>query len=166
MSTCCSDQKRISIRRSLSNNIAPDVASSARMVFNNHRLSKLEGEFASNRSRNSVRGSPCRKRNDQCYSPPLMSWLALFKTASARLTRNRFAEHTTKFYSKPLFWHRAYFVGSVGSSTLETVRAYVNAQGSEEQARKSAAKANPTACARSPPDDSAHALMPLGNHTA
>ena len=63
------------------------------------------------------------------------------KTASARRTRNRFAEHLAPFYSKPLFWHRAYFVGSVGGATLETVRAYVEAQGTEEHARKAAAKA-------------------------
>ena len=63
------------------------------------------------------------------------------KTASARRTRNRFAEQIAKFYSKPLFWHRAYFLGSVGGATLETVRAYVDAQGIEEHARKSATKA-------------------------
>ena len=63
------------------------------------------------------------------------------KTASARRTRNRFADHLAPFYSKPLFWSRAYFVASVGGATLETVRAYVNAQGTEEHARKSAAKA-------------------------
>ena len=53
------------------------------------------------------------------------------KTASARRTRNRFAEHIAKFYSKPLFWHRAYFVGSVGAATLQTVRPNVDAQGTE-----------------------------------
>ena len=63
------------------------------------------------------------------------------KTASARRTRNRFTEHIAKFYSKPLFWHRAYFVGSVGGATLETVRAYVDAQGTEAHARKAAEKA-------------------------
>jgi putative transposase len=63
------------------------------------------------------------------------------KTASARRTRSRFSEHLAKFYSKPVFWHRAYFVGSVGGATLETVRAYVDAQGTEEHARKSTAKA-------------------------
>jgi len=62
------------------------------------------------------------------------------KTASARRTRNRFAEHLAAFYRKPLFWHRAYFVGSVGGATLETVRAYVDAQGTEEHARKAKAK--------------------------
>lgn len=62
------------------------------------------------------------------------------KTASARRTRNRFAEHLVKFYyAKPLFWHRAYFVGSVGGATLETIRAYVEAQGTTEHTRKSAA---------------------------
>ena len=62
------------------------------------------------------------------------------KTASARRARNRFAEHLAVFYTKPQFWHRAYFVGSVGGATLETVRAYVGAQGTEEHARKAAAK--------------------------
>lgn len=63
------------------------------------------------------------------------------KTASARRTRNRFAEHLATFYKKPLFWHRAYFVGRVGGATWETVRAYVDAQGTEEHARKAVAKA-------------------------
>jgi putative transposase len=63
------------------------------------------------------------------------------KTASARRVRNRFAEHLAPFYSKPQFWHRAYFVASVGGATLETVRGYVDAQGTEEHARKAAGKA-------------------------
>ena len=62
------------------------------------------------------------------------------KTASARRARARFAQHLGAFYSKPLFWHRAYYVGSVGGATLETVRAYVDAQGTVEHARKSEAK--------------------------
>ena len=62
------------------------------------------------------------------------------KTASARRARNRFTKHLGTFYRKPLFWHRAYFVGSVGGATLETVRAYVDAQGTEEHARKAKAK--------------------------
>ena len=31
------------------------------------------------------------------------------KTASARRVRNRFATHMARFYTKPLFWHRAYY---------------------------------------------------------
>jgi putative transposase len=60
------------------------------------------------------------------------------KTASARRTRARFAEHLAAFYWKPAFWHRAYFVSSVGGAPLETVKAYVEAQGTEEHARKGA----------------------------
>jgi len=40
-----------------------------------------------------------------------------------------------------LFWHRAYFVGRFVGATLETVRAYVDAQGTKEHARKAFAKA-------------------------
>lgn len=60
------------------------------------------------------------------------------KTASARRARNRFAGHLADFYWKPVFWHRAYYVGSVGGASLETVRAYVEAQGTRPQRRKSA----------------------------
>lgn len=59
------------------------------------------------------------------------------KTASARRARARFAEHLAAFYRKPLFWHRAYYAGSVGGASLETVKAYVEAQGTEEHAAKS-----------------------------
>jgi putative transposase len=87
------------------------------------------------------------------------------KTASARRTRARFAEHLATFYSKPLFWHRAYFVVSVGGATLEIVRAYVDAQGTEKHARKAAAKTKsktkPSACP--PPVRSACAYMLLRN---
>jgi len=58
------------------------------------------------------------------------------KTASARRARNRFAEHLRQFYWKPLFCHRAYFVCSVGGATLETVKAYVERQGTVEHAQR------------------------------
>ncbi|WP_020373550.1 IS200/IS605 family transposase [Sulfobacillus thermosulfidooxidans] len=54
------------------------------------------------------------------------------KSASARQMRNRFADHLAKFYWKPYFWHRAYYVGSVGEASLETVKRYVEAQGTQE----------------------------------
>ena len=57
------------------------------------------------------------------------------KTASARRARNRFAEHLQSFYWKPYFWHRAYYVGSVGGATRETVRRYVESQGTKEKPR-------------------------------
>ena len=58
------------------------------------------------------------------------------KTASARRIRNRFTEHLKPFYWKPLFWHRAYYISSVGGATLETVKAYAERQGTEEHTRK------------------------------
>ena len=58
------------------------------------------------------------------------------KTASSRRVRNRFADHLKPFYWKPYFWHRAYYVGSVGGATLETVRRYVESQGTLEKPRK------------------------------
>ena len=60
------------------------------------------------------------------------------KTASARRARNRFAEHLATFYWKPMFWHRAYYVGSVGNTSLETVRAYVESQGTKPLKRNPA----------------------------
>jgi REP element-mobilizing transposase RayT len=62
------------------------------------------------------------------------------KTASARHARNPFSEPMARCYCKQLFWHRAYFVGRVGGATPETVRAYVNAQGTEEHVRRAALK--------------------------
>ncbi|WP_207654660.1 transposase [Sulfobacillus sp. hq2] len=43
--------------------------------------------------------------------------------------RNRFAEHLRQLYGKPSFWQRAYYVGSVGGASLDTVKRYVAAQG-------------------------------------
>lgn len=57
------------------------------------------------------------------------------------MARARFEDHLAPFNTEPLFWHRAYVAGSVGGATLETVRAYVDAQGTEAHARKAVAKA-------------------------
>ena len=65
------------------------------------------------------------------------------KSASARRMRNRFADHLRQFYGKPYFWHRAYYVGSVGGASLETVKRYVEAQGTKEKLRKAAKRPPP-----------------------
>ena len=51
------------------------------------------------------------------------------KSASSKRIRGKHCNWLRHFYSKPVLWHRAYYVGSVGGATLETVRAYVEAQG-------------------------------------
>ncbi|MDD3294896.1 MAG: IS200/IS605 family transposase [Geobacteraceae bacterium] len=65
------------------------------------------------------------------------------KTASARRIRPRFEEQIRKFYWKPAFWHRAYFVGSVGNVSLDTIRKYVEQQGTKEKPRKSKPRLDP-----------------------
>ena len=58
------------------------------------------------------------------------------KSASSKRLRRQFAEHIKMFYSKPVFWHRAYYVGSVGNVSLEVVRDYIDRQGSPDRPRK------------------------------
>ncbi len=58
------------------------------------------------------------------------------KSASSRRIRNEFSDHINKFYWKPVFWHRAYFAGTVGKVTFETIRRYVEQQGTKEKPRK------------------------------
>ncbi|SMC03150.1 putative transposase [Sulfobacillus thermosulfidooxidans DSM 9293] len=57
------------------------------------------------------------------------------KSASSRRMRHHFAEHLAKFYQKPYFWHRAYYVASAGEVSLDTIKRYVEAQGTQERAR-------------------------------
>ncbi|GAV19799.1 putative transposase [Mariprofundus micogutta] len=54
------------------------------------------------------------------------------KSASSRRIRNRHADYLATFYWKPYFWHRAYYVGTVGNASLETVRKYVENQNTKE----------------------------------
>lgn len=71
------------------------------------------------------------------------------KSASSRRLRGEFANHIKKFYWKNFFWHRAYYVGSVGNVTLETIQRYVEQQTTKEQKRKTDRSAcpPPSACA-------------------
>jgi putative transposase len=55
------------------------------------------------------------------------------KSATSRKVRNHFQSHVAQFYLKPYFWHRAYFVGSVGLVSLETIRNYIEKQGTKEK---------------------------------
>jgi putative transposase len=66
------------------------------------------------------------------------------KSASSRRVRNKFSGHVAQFYLKPYFWNRAYYIGSVGNVTLETIRRYVEQQGTKESLRKSKGPACPT----------------------
>lgn len=65
------------------------------------------------------------------------------KTASSRRIRGRHEAWLNRFYTKPVLWHRAYFVSSVGNASLDTVRRYVESQG--EDMRRKASKGTPPA---------------------
>jgi putative transposase len=54
------------------------------------------------------------------------------KSASSRRARGQFAEHVARFYWKPYFWNRAYYIGSVGNVSLATIQKYVEQQGTKE----------------------------------
>lgn len=60
------------------------------------------------------------------------------KSATSKKTRNNFKDHIAQFYWKPYFWHRAYYVGSVGTVSLETIRNYIEKQGTKEKPKKTA----------------------------
>jgi putative transposase len=57
------------------------------------------------------------------------------KSATSKKTRNQFRDHVAKFYLKPYFWNRAYYIGSVGTVSLETIRNYVEKQGTKEKSK-------------------------------
>jgi putative transposase len=57
------------------------------------------------------------------------------KSASSKRVGNRYATRLRRHYRQPGLWHRAYYVGSVGGASLDTVRAYVEAQGQEPPSR-------------------------------
>jgi len=58
------------------------------------------------------------------------------KFASSRRIRNEFPDHIKRFYWKPVFWHCAYFAGTIGKVTLDTVRRYFEQKGTKEKTRK------------------------------
>ena len=54
------------------------------------------------------------------------------KTVTSRLLRKEFGAELAAFYWKPVLWHSAYYVGTVGHASLETVRLYVEGQGQDK----------------------------------
>jgi putative transposase len=59
------------------------------------------------------------------------------KTVTSRLLRKEFSEHFRKFYWKPVLWTRAYCLISTGGATIETIRKYIENQGSDSSPPKS-----------------------------
>ncbi|AEA33641.1 IS200/IS605 family transposase [Hippea maritima] len=55
------------------------------------------------------------------------------KTVSSRLIRKEFKEHLSKFYWKPYFWTRAYFIATTGGAPLEVIKQYIKSQEKPEK---------------------------------
>ncbi len=61
-------------------------------------------------------------------SMELSKFINNLKTISSRLIRKEFKEHLSKFYWKPYFWTRAYFIATTGGAPLEVIKQYIQSQ--------------------------------------
>ncbi len=61
-------------------------------------------------------------------SMELSKFINNLKTISSRLIRKEFNEHLSKFYWKPYFWTRAYFIATTGGAPLEVIKQYIQSQ--------------------------------------
>lgn len=52
-----------------------------------------------------------------------------YKTVTGRLLRKEFHEYLSRYYYKPVFWSRSYFIGCVSDVTEEIVNHYIANQG-------------------------------------
>lgn len=59
----------------------------------------------------------------------LTNFINGFKTVSSRMARKRFAETLNKYYQKPYFWSRSYFIATVSENTTSIVKEYIQNQG-------------------------------------
>ena len=61
-------------------------------------------------------------------SMELSKFINNLKTVSSRLIRKEFKEHLSKFYWKPYFWTRAYFIATTDGASLEVIKQYIQSQ--------------------------------------
>jgi len=66
-------------------------------------------------------------------SMELSKFINNLKTVSSRLIRKEFKEHLSKFYWKPYFWTRAYFIATTGGAPLEIIKQYIQSQEKPEK---------------------------------
>ena len=54
-----------------------------------------------------------------------------FKTVSSRLIRKKHSDYLRACYWKPVFWSNSYCILSTGGATIETIKRYIESQGTE-----------------------------------
>jgi putative transposase len=59
------------------------------------------------------------------------------KSISSRHLRKEYATEIKKYLWKDAFWNRAYYVGSLGKTPLETIKRYVQNQGTSNKPGRS-----------------------------
>ena len=55
-----------------------------------------------------------------------------FKTVSSRYIRKEFPKELALYYWKPYFWSQSYMVLTIGSTTIEVIKQYIENQGLEK----------------------------------
>ena len=55
-----------------------------------------------------------------------------FKTVSSRYIRKEFPKELAPYYWKPYFWSQSYMVLTIGSTTIEVIKQYIENQGLEK----------------------------------
>ena len=65
-------------------------------------------------------------------TPPnlnLSVFINSYKSASSRKMRTEFKQKLSKFYWKPYFWSRSYFICTVSEKSVQYVKQYIHDQG-------------------------------------
>jgi len=52
----------------------------------------------------------------------------MLKTSTSRMVRNRFSEHLSRYYWKPVFYSRSYCLVTCGGAPLDIVKQYLEKQ--------------------------------------
>lgn len=74
-------------------------------------------------------------------APPnlnLATFINGFKSASSRYMRKTFSEELKKYYWKPLFWSKSYFLCTVSERSTQTVQKYIQNQSKKSKKIKKA----------------------------
>lgn len=54
-----------------------------------------------------------------------------YKTVTSRYIRSEFSDYLSRYYWKPYFWSKSYFISTVGDVSEDNIRRYILDQGSK-----------------------------------
>ena len=104
-------------------------------VFNGDHISFLDGIFKETLEEMGAELLEFNGEEDHVHLlvqyPPKYSISGIvnnLKGRSSRLVRKEFNDVSCRFYGNAKLWHRSYFAGSVGGTTLEVLKNYIQNQ--------------------------------------